>query len=1037
MIFYTVHVAALAALLFVALLPVSLRAQPYGLNSRPAIAPFLNNVLPEAAPLVSGSWSCVPAFPNLFFTNAVGLTFVPGTNQLCVWEREGRVWSFQNNSNVAQKKLVLDIHNQCQGWDDSGLLGLAFHPGFATNRFLFCYYTWVIPGTVVGDPNTRPPTYVQGKYHDRLARFTLDADGVAIPGSELVLVDQVGDNVWHNGGGMFFHPTNGFLYYTDGDDADTANTQKITNNLFSGVFRIDVDQRGGGISHPIVKQPANGTTANYFIPNSNPFVGVTNALEEFFCLGLRSPHRMTLDPPTGRIFIGDVGAGLLEEVDIIEPGEAALNFQWSVIEGLQGDLTPPYLGINRRPVLDYDHGEGFAVIGGYVYRGSEFAADLAGKYIFGDNGSRTIWVLDESSTPNKKIAIATLPKGSGPNSGSDYTGLSSFGVDENNELFLCQMSSVGGRIYKLARTAPSPLKPLPVLLSQTGAFTNLTTLTAATGFIPYTVNSPLWSDAAFKSRWIALPTNTAITYAPTGEWSFPRGTVFMKHFDLATNDTNPALRKRLETRLLVCDTNGTFYGASYKWRADNSDADLVTLTTNEDITITTASGTRTQTWSYPGRQDCLRCHTLAAGGVLGAKARQLNGNLTYTNTGVTDNQLRAWNYIGMFTAAQNEAALTNVTRLVSVGDSAATLETRVRSYLDANCAHCHRPGGVPANFDARFDTPLAGQAITNGAVINSLNIAGAKVVLAGSTGQSILYQRVGALGPIQMPPFAKNVVDTNALTVIAAWINSLTNSAVTNTVPPPWDHRDIGSVALAGNAVTNGSQFNVTASGDDIWNAADAFHYVYQPLSGDGQITARVLALQNTDPWAKAGVMFRENFAPGSRHAFAAVTAASGTALQRRTAPDAGSAHTSGPYAAAPYWVRIVRAGNLFTAYASNNGTNWTLVDSDTIVMPAQIYVGLAATAHNNSALTTANFDNVLVASSTVAPFNLSPPPRVTNQVFSLSFGAVTGQPYTIEATTNFITWLPVFSNTAASNTFNFSTPTTNFPFRFYRARSP
>ena len=162
---------------------------------------------PEAAPIVSGTWSCVPAFPNLTFTNSVGLASVPGTNRLAVWEREGRVWSFQNISNVTQKKLVLDIHNQCQGWDDSGLLGVAFHPGFATNRFMFAYYTWVIPGMVTGDANTRPPTYVPGFYHDRLSRFTLDADGVAIANSELVLIDQTGDTVWHNGGGMFFHPT--------------------------------------------------------------------------------------------------------------------------------------------------------------------------------------------------------------------------------------------------------------------------------------------------------------------------------------------------------------------------------------------------------------------------------------------------------------------------------------------------------------------------------------------------------------------------------------------------------------------------------------------------------------------------------------------------------------------------------------------------------------------------------------------------------------------------------------------------------------
>jgi hypothetical protein len=358
---------------------------------------------------------------------------------------------------------------------------------------------------------------------------------------------------------MFFHPANGFLYVTDGDDENSPNNQVITNNLFSGVWRLDVDKRGGAISHPIPRQPVDGATANYYIPNDNPFVGQPNALEEFYAIGLRSPHRMTCDPATGRIFIADVGAGDREELDVIEPGDpAGLNFQWDRIEGLQGDLTPPYLGVNKRPLLDYNHGEGSAIIGGYVYRGAEFSSDLGGKYIFGDNVSKKVWALDETTSPPGKILLCTMPTGSGPNSGTDYTGLSSFGLDQNNELFFCQMSSVGGRIYKLARSGPPPAsRPLPPLLSQTGAFADLASLTPTNGLLPYTVNSPLWSDGAVKRRWIATPTNLFVHFAATGEWTFPNGSVFVKHFDLPVDDSNPNILRRLETRLLVRDTNGT------------------------------------------------------------------------------------------------------------------------------------------------------------------------------------------------------------------------------------------------------------------------------------------------------------------------------------------------------------------------------------------------------------------------------------------------------------------------------------------------
>ena len=815
-------------------------AQLYGLDSRPVAGPFLNHSLPEIAPGISGNWSAVVAFTNLWFTNAVGLTSVPGTRRLCVWEREGRVWTFENNAGATRKTLALDISNQCQGWDDSGLLGLAFHPGFATNRHVFVYYTWVLPGTGVGSPTTRPAPIRAGAYHDRLSRFTLDASGVAIPGSELVFVDQAGNTVWHNGGGMLFHPADGFLYWTDGDDADTANTQVINHNLFSGVFRIDVDRRGGKISHPIPRQPDNGVTANYYIPNDNPFVGQPGVLEEFFCLGLRNPYRMTCDPQTGRIFIGDVGESSREEIDVIERGESGLNFQWSRIEEAQGDLTPPYLGINRGPILDYTHNDGRAVIGGYVYRGKKFAADLGGKYIFGDNVLRVIWALDETATPAGKTPLCVMPKGSGPNSGTDYTGLSSFGLDADGEIYFCQMSSIGGRIYNLARGgAPPPARTVPGLLSETGAFADLPALKPAPGLIPYTVNSPLWSDGATKRRWMALPANTFIRFAPDGEWAFPDGTVFVKNFDLPVNETNSNILRRLETRLIVRDTNGFVYGASYKWRPDLSDADLVSTGMTENIVITTATGARTQPWFYPGRQDCLRCHTVASGGVLGVKTRQLNGNFTFPSTGITDNQLRTWNHLGLFSPPFNEKDLPHFSKLVPVTDTHATLERRVRSYLDANCANCHRPGGAHAFFNALVDVPLEKAGIIGGPVENTLGIPGAKIVVPANTAESVLLQRMNRTDSSKMPPLARRIVDAGAADAIADWIQSL--PPVSNVLPPPWNHLDIGRVGLSGETSQINGQFNLVAAGADIWKAADAFHLAYRPLDGDGHIIARVV----------------------------------------------------------------------------------------------------------------------------------------------------------------------------------------------------
>jgi len=945
-------------------------AKPIALATRPDVGPFLNGTLPEVAPSISGNWSAVAAFTNLLFTNAVGLTAVPGTDQLCVWEREGRVWTFQNSPGAAEKKLVLDLANQCQGWDDSGLLGVAFPPGFATNHLLFVYYTWVKPGTVAGSPTTRPVPNLPDTYHDRLERYTLDDSGLAVPASAKIFVDLTNQTVWHHGGGMFFHPVNGFLYWTDGDNSVGDNDQIITKSLYSGVFRIDVDCRGGAVSHPPPRQPTGGFTANYFVPNDNPFVGQSNVLEEFFCLGLRSPHRMTCDPPSGRIFIGDVGESSREEIDVIEPGESGLNFQWNRCEGNLGKMEAPYIGISRGPVLDYPHTDGRAIIGGYVYRGREFAPDLGGKYIFGDNVFRTVWALDESATPMKKTLLCVMPKGSGPNAGTDYTGLSSFGTDAAGEIYFCQMSSIGGRIFKLRRGGPPPpARTLPRMLSQTGLFTSLTDLQPASFLLPYGVNAPLWSDNAVKTRWFTIPTNSAIGFSVNGEWTFPAGSVFVKLFELPVDDTNPKVLRRLETRLLVRDTSGYVYGATYKWRLDNSDAELVTNGFSEDIVIRTADGSRSQRWFFPGRQDCLTCHTPVCGGVLGLKTRQLNGDFKYPN-GVTVNQLHALGHLGLFDPAFEDWKIFHYPRLVNLTNPSVALELRARSYLDANCSMCHRPGGAGAFFDARFETPLRRQSLINGPVANQLAIPGAKVIVPDDLKRSILYHRLSIVGDNQMPPLGRNLVDTNAVSVFEKWILGLHGAPP--VLPRGWSSQDIGAVGVSGSADYLNGRFNLLASGGDIWENADAFHFASRPLAGDASLVARLVSMQYTDPWSKAGLMFRENGLPGAKYVFLGTTGQGGSVLQSRSATDGSTESIDGPEGKPPHWLKLTRNGNVFSGYASADGTNWVAAGGVTNELNKNVSAGLALTAHNNSVLNSTLFEKVAVtggANGFIGPF--------------------------------------------------------------------
>ena len=322
------------------------------------------------------------------------------------------------------------------------------------------------------------------------------------------------------------------------------------------------------------------------------------------------------------------------------------------------------------------------------------------------------------------------------------------------------------------RMPPNASGLIPRLLSQTGAFRDVTNLEPADFLLPYDLNIPFWSDGAEKMRWMYLPPGEVIHFSPTGEWSFPPGTIFVKHFELATNETNSTELRRLETRLVVCDDSGGVYGVTYKWRPDNSDADLLETNLTEDITINTGGGVRTQQWYYPSRADCLTCHTENAGFVLGVKTRQLNRIFNYPR-GKPENQLVAWNTLGLFDTNFSRADITNFPKLAAMDDMARSLEDRARSYLDANCAQCHRPSGTVANFDARYDTPLAAQGIVRGHVLIDERIDSARVIAPNDVWRSILLMRVNTTDGYKMPPLARNTVDDRGVKLLREWIASL------------------------------------------------------------------------------------------------------------------------------------------------------------------------------------------------------------------------------------------------------------------------
>ena len=201
----------------------------------------------------------------------------------------------------------------------------------------------------------------------------------------------------------------------------------------------------------------------------------------------------------------------------------------------------------------------------------------------------------------------------------------------------------------------------------------------------------------------------------------------------------------------------------------------------------------------------------------------------------------------------------------------------------------------------------------------------------------------------------------SALNLSGESANSAELSATpTANVPYPWMAQDIGAVGVAGSEGFTNGMFTVTASGDDIWNAADACRFFYIPVTGDCTMVARVTAVQNINSWSKAGVMIRNSLDAGAANSYIAVTPGFGVTWQFRSSDGANSSNNNTTGLSAPYWVKLVRSGSTFSGYRSPDGTNWTQQGtSQTLTMGSTVYVGLAVTAHNNTSLCVATFDNV------------------------------------------------------------------------------
>ena len=699
-----------------------------------------------------------PTLPPLLIT---AMKYPRGdTNRLFVLHKPGVIYVITNLS-APTLTTFLDLTGVVDDDSERGLLGLAFHPGYTSNGLFYVFYSRL------------EKTSAATNTYERVARFRVDPRNPnrAQPESEAPLISQYDENFWHQGGDLEFGP-DGYLYVSVGDEGGFFNSydnaQRIDKDFFSGILRIDVDRRPGNLpptSHPAIHP------GSYLVPADNPFLNAANwppkelvgppdptrIRTEFYAIGLRNPSRMYFDSLTGELFANDTGQNLSEEVDQIVAGG---NYGWNFVEGSNELLPVPSVNNFRKPLLEYNHDRGLAIIDGMVYRGTTYP-ELSGSFVFTDY---TGWIGSfkrlADGTPTPVQWIAWVP-----------TGTALAVHPQTGEILVNGYASWDGRIHVLRRRAPDPSRTPPNKLSQTGLFADLATLKPAAGFAPYAVAVPFWSDYAEKYRWVSLAATTSTIQILSGnQWNYPVGSIWMKHFDLPLGDGPDAVRRRLETRVLYLGTQG-MYGLTYRWDADQRDATLIPDSGADELIEVERDGVRrNQKWRFPGRRECLECHNPNANYVLGFTVEQLNTDMLIN--GQPTNQLAQFSNAGWFDSHISD--IHTLPRLARLDDETWSVEGRMRSYLAVNCAYCNQPGGVNrAKWDGRLSTVLANTQLNNVPAELSIDFTrDPRVIAPGDLDRSMLYHRVANLGSSHMPPLGTAELNQPAIALLARWITN-------------------------------------------------------------------------------------------------------------------------------------------------------------------------------------------------------------------------------------------------------------------------
>lgn len=707
----------------------------------------------DGQPPTPGGVQLVPAFPNVDLPGAIFLTHPhDGTDRVAVALRDGRVALLANNDATSGSVEMVDIRDQVDTGGEGGLLSLAFHPDYATNRRLFLSFV-------------RKPGFVSV-----IAEVKVGPDDKADMSTwrDVLTLKQPYKN--HNGGQILFAQDGTLLIgFGDGGSAnDPLNAGQDPSTWLGKVLRIDVDDVEEGEA--------------YAVPADNPFLQSDGFLPEIYALGLRNPWRMSMDRLSGDVFMADVGQGKFEEVSVLRAGG---NYGWKVFEAndcFSAGAAPGGCDedLYDAPIVSYPHSEGKSITGGYVYRGSAWPA-LEGHYVYGDYASTRLWAA-RPTTDGWETRVVN---------GSSGVKVVSFGESRDGELFALQLFGAS-TVYRVTAEPEDPNAPqLPTKLSQTGCFIDMGKLKPAAGVVPFDVNAPLWSDGAFKRRFIVPPPSGdgghLLADMPDDDeqvWLMPVGTLLIKHFWLGGDGSDPGApdARPIETRFERRTTTGwEFY--TYVWDEIGADATLSLGGATIPLSYKDGAGAaQTGTWRAPSQGECVSCHGEAgAPSPLSVRTTQLRRPWSFAPNGAgSTQQLDVFFQSGVMARYRGHGlhkAWPTHDAALDWPETTAELGKLARVYLHVQCGSCHQPGGTaPGDLDLRAHVPLGE---TNACEVapsdGDLGTGAPYLIAPGAPNDSVLALRMGEQPGAQafMPNLGVRVRHDAGLALVREWISRL------------------------------------------------------------------------------------------------------------------------------------------------------------------------------------------------------------------------------------------------------------------------